>query len=83
MHSGCSHSAFQWAAFWPWERFKKYRIHLANGLLQAVSLGFGFVSAQLQAAAGMLLRQSLAKAQKSSLQMAALFLETLLISGHR
>jgi hypothetical protein len=29
-----------------------------------VFFGFGFVSAQLQAAAGMLLRQSLAKTQK-------------------
>jgi hypothetical protein len=37
---------------------------------ELVLLGFGFVSAQLQAAAGMLLRQSLAKTQKSSLQMA-------------
>jgi hypothetical protein len=33
----------------------------------AVLLGFGFVFAQLQAAAGMLLRSSLAKAQNSSL----------------
>jgi hypothetical protein len=40
-------------------------------------LGFGFVSAQLQAAAGMLLRQSLAKTQKSSLKTATLFLKTL------
>jgi hypothetical protein len=48
-----------------------------NGLEKAVFLAFGFVSAQLQAAAGMLLRQSLAKTQKSSLQPATLFLETL------
>jgi len=40
-------------------------------------LGFGFVSAQLQAAAGMLLCQSLAKTQKSSLKTATLFLKTL------
>jgi hypothetical protein len=39
--------------------------------------GFGFVSAQLQAAAGMFLRQSLAKTQKSSLRMTTLFLKTL------
>jgi len=40
-------------------------------------LGFGFVLAQLQAAAGMLLRQSLAQTQKSSLKTATLFLKTL------
>jgi hypothetical protein len=57
---------------------------------QAVFLGFGFVSAQSQAAAGdgtiekmhrtadaVLLRQSFAKTQKSSLQTATLFLKTL------
>jgi hypothetical protein len=44
---------------------------------EAVFLGFGFVSAQSQAAAGMLLRQSLAKTQKSSLRPATLFLKTL------
>ncbi len=43
----------------------------------AVFLGFGFVSAHLQAAAGMLLRQSLAKTQKSPLKTATLFLKTL------
>jgi hypothetical protein len=32
--------------------------------VRAVFFGFGFVSAQLQAAAGMRLRQSLAKTQK-------------------
>jgi hypothetical protein len=40
-------------------------------------MGFGFVSAQSQAAAGMLLRQSLAKTQKYSLRVATLFLKTL------
>jgi hypothetical protein len=40
-------------------------------------LDFGFVSAQSEAAAGVILRQSLAKTQKSSLQTAILFLETL------
>ena len=44
---------------------------------EAVFLGFGFVSAQAQAAAGMRLRQSLAKTQKSSFKTATLFLETL------
>jgi len=44
---------------------------------RAVFLGFGVVSAQSQVAADMLLRQSLAKTQKSSLRMAAVFLETL------
>jgi hypothetical protein len=48
-----------------------------DGTDEAVFLGFGFVSAQLQAAAGMLLRQSLAKTQKSPLRPATLFLETL------
>jgi len=40
-------------------------------------LSFGFVSAQLQATAGMRFRQSLARTQKSSLRTATLFLETL------
>jgi len=48
------------------ERFKKYY----SRSVRAVFLGFGVVLTQLQAAAGMRLRQSLAKAQKSSLQMA-------------
>jgi hypothetical protein len=48
-----------------------------DGRDEAAFLGFGFVSAQLQAAAGMLLRRSLAKTQKSSLRPATLFLETL------
>jgi hypothetical protein len=55
------------------ERFKKY----SSRSVRAVFLGFGFVSAQLQAAAGMRLRQSLAETQKFSLRTAALFLETL------
>jgi len=43
------------------ERFKKYHSRSVG----AVFFGFGFVSAaRLQAAAGMLLRQSLAKTQK-------------------
>ena len=55
------------------ERFKKYH----SRSVRAVFLNFGLVSAQLQAAAGMLLRQSLAKTQKSSLRTATLFLEAL------
>jgi hypothetical protein len=46
------------------ERFKKYRSHSARRKEGAVFLGFGFVSAQSQAAAGMLLRQDLAKTPK-------------------
>jgi hypothetical protein len=41
-------------------RFKKYH----SRSVRAVFLDFGIVSAQLQAAAGMRLRQSLAKTQK-------------------
>ena len=59
------------------ERFKKYCSHSAEWNKGAVFLSFSFVSAQLQAATGMLLRQSLAKTQKSSLRMATLFLEPL------
>jgi hypothetical protein len=55
------------------ERFKKYY----SRSVRAVFLGFGFVSAQLQAAKGTRLRQSLAKTQKSSLRTATLFLEAL------
>jgi hypothetical protein len=55
------------------ERFKKYYSRPEG----AVFLSFGVVSAQLQAAAGMRLRRSLAKTQKSSLRTATLFLETL------
>jgi hypothetical protein len=62
---------------WSLERFKKYRSHSAERDKGAVLLDFGFVSAQLQAAKGMLLRQILAKTQKSSLRMATLFLKTL------
>jgi len=57
----------------PLERFKKLHSHSVG----AVLLGCGFVSAQLQAAAGMRLRQSLPKTQKSSLRTATPFLETL------
>jgi hypothetical protein len=50
---------------------------------EAVFLGFGFVSAQSQVAANLLLRQSLAKTPKvladghHSLRMATVFLQTL------
>jgi hypothetical protein len=40
---------------------------MRTGKRAAVLLGFGFVFAQSQAAAGMLLRSSLAKTQNSSL----------------
>jgi hypothetical protein len=59
------------------ERFKKYCSHSAEWNKGAVFLSFSFVSAQLQTATGMLLRQSLAKTQKSSLRMATLFLKAL------
>jgi hypothetical protein len=50
---------------------------LLGGNKGADFLDFGFVSAQSQAAAGMLLRQSLAKTQKFSLKTTTLFLKTL------
>jgi hypothetical protein len=59
------------------ERFKKYCSHSAERDKGAVLLGFGFVSVQLQATAGMLLRQSFARTQKSSLRMATLFVKAL------
>jgi hypothetical protein len=59
------------------ERFKNYCSHSASWTEGAFFLGFGLVLAQSQAAAGMLLRQSLAKTQKSSLRMATVFLKTL------
>jgi hypothetical protein len=46
-------------------------------LWTAVFLIFGFVSAQSQGFANLLLRRSLAKNQKSSLHTAASFLSTL------
>jgi hypothetical protein len=59
------------------ERFKKYYSHSAERNRGAAFLGFDIVSAQLQATAGMLLRQSLAKTQKASLRMATVFLKAL------
>jgi hypothetical protein len=59
------------------ERFKKYCSHSASWTEGAVFLGFGFVLAQSQAVAGVPLRQSLAKTQKCSLRMAAVFLKML------
>jgi hypothetical protein len=44
---------------------------------QAVFLGLSFVSAQSQAVTGMLLRQSLAQTQKSSLRVATVFFQML------
>jgi len=56
------------------ERFNKYYSRFGWWDWAAVFLGSGFVSAQLQAAAGMLLRQDLARIQESSLKTATLFL---------
>jgi hypothetical protein len=73
------------------EHFHKFCSHAGEKRRQAVFLIFGFVSApafaesygvagESQAAAGMLLRQNLAKAspknQKSPLHMATVFLQT-------
>jgi hypothetical protein len=56
------------------ERLKKNCSQAVGEKRGAVFLSFGIVSAQSQAHAGMLLRQSLAKTQKSSLRMATVFL---------
>ncbi|HEV2691957.1 MAG TPA: hypothetical protein VG347_03600 [Verrucomicrobiae bacterium] len=59
------------------EHFQKsYRRSVMTGVM-AVFLGFGFVSAQSQGCSNLLLRQSLAKTQKSSLRTAITFLQTL------
>jgi hypothetical protein len=52
---------------WPFWKIEK----------KAVFFGSGFVSAQSQAAAGMLLRQSLARTQKSSLRTTTEFFKML------
>jgi hypothetical protein len=59
------------------EHFHKYYSHSVGKNKEAVFLGFRFVSAQSQATVGMLLRQSLAKTQKSSLRLATVFLQKL------
>jgi hypothetical protein len=51
------------------ERLKKYCSHAAKRMERAVFLVFGFVSAQSQGYSNLLLRQSLAKNQKSSLRI--------------
>ena len=56
------------------EPVKKYCCQAVETAAGAVFLVFGVVSAQSQVAADMLLRQSLAKNQKSTLSMATLFL---------
>jgi hypothetical protein len=56
------------------ERLKKFYSHAVGGQEEAVFLGFGFVSAQLQGCSNLRLRRSLAKTQKSSLRTAAEFL---------
>jgi hypothetical protein len=59
------------------EPFKKYCSHAVETLNGAVFLIFGFVSAQSQVAADMLLRQSPAKNQKASLSTATVFFKRL------
>jgi hypothetical protein len=51
------------------EHFQKCCSHSGEWKLEAVFLSFGFVSAQSQGFSNLLLRQSLAKAQKSSLRI--------------
>jgi hypothetical protein len=51
------------------ERLRKYCSHSVKGMEGAVFLVFGFVSAQSQGFANLLLRRSLAKNQKSSLRI--------------
>jgi len=59
------------------EHFHQTCSAASQTLREAVFLGFGFVSAQSQAHEGMLLRQSLAKTQKSALRSATSFLSML------
>jgi hypothetical protein len=60
------------------EHFHKYCSHSVMVKVRAVFLNFGFVSAQLQGFSNLRLRQSLAKTQKSSLRMTAVFIQKLL-----
>jgi hypothetical protein len=59
------------------ERIKKTYGQAVGEKRGAVFLSFGIVSAQSQGSLNLLLRQSLAKTQKSSLRMATVFLYTL------
>src|SRR5690349_459222 len=61
------------------ERLKKYWSHSVKRVERAVLLVFGFVSAQLQGFADLLLRRNLAKNQKSSLRIGySIFLTALI-----
>jgi hypothetical protein len=51
------------------EHFQKFCSHSGEAKLKAVFLSLGFVSAQSQGFSNLLLRQSLAKPQKSSLRI--------------
>jgi len=59
------------------ESIIKNVVAIRDGKKKAAFLGFSFVSAQSQGFSNLLLRQSLAKAQKSSLRMATTFFQTL------
>jgi hypothetical protein len=61
------------------EQFQKYYSPVAKWKKEAVFLGFGFVSAQSQAAAGLLFRQSLAKNPKASAPHGHILFENALI----
>src|SRR5262249_6805777 len=64
------------------ERLKKYCSHSAKENERAVFLVFGFVSAQLQGFANLLLRRSLAENQKSSLRIGySIFLTALVLNS--
>jgi hypothetical protein len=63
------------------ERLKKYCSHSVLRNKEAVFLVFGFVSAQLQGFSNLLLRQSLAKNQKSSLRIGYSIFLTALCAG--
>ena len=65
-----SEALFSWVClFVVLEHFQKYYNHSEELIEKAVFLGFGFVSAQSQGFSNLPLRQSLAKAQKSSLRI--------------
>jgi hypothetical protein len=63
------------------ERFKKYCSHPVEWRMKPDLLAFGFVSAQSQVYADMLLRQSLAKSQNPRLRMTTLFFKPLSFQG--
>jgi hypothetical protein len=59
------------------ERIKKCCSHSVRQINEAVFLGLGIVSTQSQVYSNLLLRQSLAQTQKSSLRMATTFFKPL------